>query len=84
MNKEIKKLKRKELLEILLEQTKIIEQLEQKNEELTKQVESKKIIFKEAGSLADASLQLSGIFSVAQEAAELYLKNIKEKYKENK
>lgn len=78
MNKELRKLNRKELLEILLEQTKRIEELENEVEELKEKVESKKIIFKNAGSLADASLQLSGIFTVAQEAAEIYLTNIKE------
>ncbi len=78
MNKELKKMSRKELLEILLEQTKRIEELENKIEKLTEKLESKKIIFKNAGSLADASLQLSGIFNVAQEAAEIYLNNIKE------
>lgn len=78
MNKELRKLNRKELLEILLEQTKRIEELENEIEELKEKVESKKIIFKNAGSLADASLQLSGIFTVAQEAAEIYLTNIKE------
>ena len=78
MNKELKKMSRKELLEILLEQAKRIEELENKIEKLNEKLESKKVIFKNAGSLADASLQLSGIFNVAQEAAEIYLNNIKE------
>lgn len=78
MNKELKKMSRKELLEILLEQAKRIEELENKIEKLNEKLESKKLIFKNAGSLADASLQLSGIFNVAQEAAEIYLNNIKE------
>ena len=67
MNKELKKMSRKELLEILLEQAKRIEELENKIEKLNEKLESKKVIFKNAGSLADASLQLSGIFNVAQE-----------------
>ena len=78
MNKELKKMSRKELLEILLEQAKRIEELENKIEKLNEKLESKKVIFKNAGSLADASLQLSGIFNVAQEAAEIYLNNIKD------
>lgn len=78
MNKELKKMSRKELLEILLEQAKRIEELENKIEKLNEKLESKKVIFKNAGSLADASLQLSGIFNVAQDAAEIYLNNIKE------
>ena len=85
MNKELKKLNRKELLELLLEQTKRIEELENEIDNLNKKLESKKVIFKNAGSLADAALQLSGIFSVAQEAADIYLSNIKDlKEKEQK
>ena len=85
MNKELKKLSRKELLELLLEQTKRIEELENEIDNLNKKLESKKVIFKNAGSLADAALQLSGIFSVAQEAADIYLSNIKDlKEKEEK
>lgn len=79
MNKELKKMNRKQLLEILLEQTKRIEELENIIDDLNKKIESKKIIFKNAGSLADAVIQISGIFNTAQEAADLYLKNIKEK-----
>lgn len=78
MDKELKKLNRKELLEILLEQTKRINELETEVDNLNKKLEFKKIIFKNAGSLADAALQLSGIFNVAQEAAEIYLNNIKD------
>lgn len=85
MNKELKKLNRKELLELLLEQTRRIEELENEIHNLNKKLESKKVIFKNAGSLADAALQLSGIFSVAQEAADIYLSNIKDlKEKEEK
>ena len=85
MNKELKKLSRKELLELLLEQTKRIEELENEIDNLNKKLESKKVIFKNAGSLADAALQLSGIFSVAHEAADIYLSNIKDlKEKEEK
>ena len=46
MNKELKKMSRKELLEILLEQAKRIEELENKIEKLNEKLESKKVIFK--------------------------------------
>ena len=35
-----------------------------------------------AGSIADAAVQLSGVFQAAQEAADSYLKSIKAKEKE--
>ena len=62
MNKELKKLSRKELLEILLEQTKRIEELEVKLEESEKKLESKKVSLSETGTLAEAALKLSDIF----------------------
>ena len=37
---------------------------------------------KKAGSIADAAVQLSGVFQAAQEAADSYLKSIKAKEKE--
>ncbi len=77
-SKELKKMSRKDMLVILLEQTKRIRELEEELEKANEKLESKKVIFKNAGSLADAALQLSGIFNTAQEAATIYLSNIKE------
>ena len=77
-SKELKKMSRKDMLEILLEQTKRIRELEDELEKANEKLESKKVVFKNAGSLADAALQLSGIFNTAQEAATIYLSNIKE------
>lgn len=77
--KELKKLNRSELLELLLEQCRRNEQLEQELEETKKQLESKQLTISECGSLAEASLALTGIFNEAQKAADLYLENIREK-----
>lgn len=77
-SKELKKMSRKDMLVILLEQTKRIRELEDELEKANEKLESKKVVFKNAGSLADAALQLSGIFNTAQEAATIYLSNIKE------
>ena len=77
-SKELKKMSRKDMLVILLEQTKRIRELEDELEKANEKLEAKKVVFKNAGSLADAALQLSGIFNTAQEAATIYLSNIKE------
>lgn len=81
IQKELKKLGRKELLEIILEQTKRIEELEQSLSALEKQLESKKISLNEAGTLADAALKLSNIFKNADEAIEIYKLNVEESIK---
>ena len=43
---------------------------------MTRQIESRKIELKEAGSIAQAALQLNHIFEQAQAAADMYLENI--------
>ena len=76
-DRDLQKLKRIELLEILVEQGKTIEQLEKELEETKKKLEERSLCIEEAGSIADASIQLTGIFDAAQEAACLYLEYVK-------
>lgn len=87
-DKELKKLSRAEILELLLTQTRRVEELEaklQKQEEefqkekaiLEERVASREIAIAEAGSIADASLILNGVFEAVQKAADQYLDNIK-------
>ena len=80
-NKEIKKIGKKELLEILLSQAKRIEELENELSRTKKKLESKKVLIDECGNIADSTVRLCGIFELAQETAEMYLSNIKEKCK---
>lgn len=75
--KELKKLKRGELLDLLLEVTEENEMLKQKVEELTCQLTSREVVMQNAGSIAEASLQLSGVFQAAQDAANIYLTGLK-------
>lgn len=74
--KELKRLSRLELLELTLELTRENELLRQQLEENRFLLKSRKINIEKAGSIAEAALQLSGIFEAAQEAAELYLENL--------
>lgn len=75
--KELKKLNRKQLLELLLQQAERAELLEAELE-LTKQKLNDRLIKeKEAGSIAAAALSLSGIFEAAQAAADQYLESVK-------
>ena len=46
------------------------------------QADNDRILMEKAGSIADAAVQLSGVFQAAQEAADSYLKSIKAKEKE--
>ncbi len=75
--KELKKLSRKQLLELLLKQTEYSEFLEKKLKETERKLDDKILIEAEAGSIAEASLRLNGVFEAAQAAANQYLSNIK-------
>lgn len=77
-DKELKKLSRAELLELLLEQVEENEKLCQKNLELEKQLEDRVIKISEAGSIAEAALTLNGVFEAAEAAAKQYLDSLKE------
>ena len=75
--KELLKLKRSEMLEIMLAQSREIDNLRNECDELKKQLADRRIRIEKAGSLAEASLQLTNIFVEAQKAADLYVENVK-------
>lgn len=95
---DLRKLKRVELLELLLAQAKRNEkqkeqmkelaqdyekeiQRQEKELQITKEkLDNKKIIIDKAGTLAEASLQLNGVFEAAQNAAQQYLDNLQDLY----
>lgn len=76
-DKELKKLNRAELLEIMVAQAQEIERLQTQLDEANKKLESRTIEISEAGSIANAALRLNGVFTAAEEAAAQYLENIK-------
>lgn len=76
--KELKKLSRNELLELLLQQTRRTEELEKKLEESERNLRNKTLTISNAGSIAEAALQVNGVFEAAEAAAKQYLDNIKE------
>lgn len=73
----LKKMSRKELLELLYEQGQQIDRQKQEIEDLNAQITGKEVASKEAGSIADAAMNLFNIFETAQKAADAYLDSIK-------
>ena len=73
----IRKWKRVELLELLVEQSKELDRLRLELAETKENLHKKEILLQNAGSIAEAAMQLNHIFSVAQETADQYLENIK-------
>lgn len=74
--KGLKRLNRRELLEMLLDLSKENDSLRKENLALRQKLESKTIAIDQCGSLAEAALQLNGIFEAAQAACEQYTYNI--------
>ena len=75
--KELKHFSRSELLEILISQGKKIERLQSKIDELTSKLEDRDFSVSQAGSIAEASLRVNGVYEAAQNAADQYLVNVK-------
>ena len=74
--KELKGLNRRELLELLIMQSKKIDRLQAELDEKNKKLESRDLELKESGSIAEASIRINNVFMDAQKAAEQYLENI--------
>lgn len=72
-DKELRHLSRTELLQMLLTQVEKNERLQAELDELKDQLEHKTAVFEQSGTLAEASLQLSGVFEAADRAAREYL-----------
>ena len=77
-DKELRKLKRADLLELLIDQDKQMEALKAKLAEAESSLAERSIMIEKAGSIAEASVALNGVFAAAQSAAVQYLENIKE------
>lgn len=75
-DKEVRKLSRAELLEMLIAQSNLVESLQKQLEEANQKLASRQILLQDSGSIAEASLKLSGIFEAAQNAADQYLENV--------
>ena len=75
-NKDLRRMSRKDLLEILVEQQKIIEELKSKISKYEENAESERIAIDNAGSIAEAVVSLSDIFNHAQSVADQYLHEI--------
>ena len=77
--KELRKLNRYQLLEMLIIQTERANELEKKLEEAQAKLDSREVQMTVMGSIAEASLQLSGVFEAAQNAADTFLEKAKER-----
>jgi cell division septum initiation protein DivIVA len=80
--KELKKLNRYQLLELLVIQSEQIKDMQHQIEEMQKLLDSRDIQMSVVGSIAEASLQLGGVFTAAQKSADIYLAAVQERLSE--
>ena len=78
-DKELRKLSRADLIAMMLELAKENQQLRDELDKAQRRLESKRISIEKAGSLADAALQLNGVFEAAEDACSQYARNLQER-----
>ena len=76
-DKEFKRLKRSELIEIIYEYQKREQALQSRVEALQAQLDEKNLKIQQAGSIAEATAALTGIFEATQKTADAYLEHIR-------
>ncbi len=74
---ELKLLRRVELLELLLTLSRENEDLRDRLAKAETALEERAVVLEEAGSIAEASLRLGGVFEAAQAAADRYLESVR-------
>lgn len=75
-DKELKRLSRRELLEMLIAQGKQLQTLQKKLDDAEAALRKKEITINQAGSIAEAALRLNGVFEAAEAACAQYIENI--------
>ena len=75
--KELKRLRRADLLELLIEQTEENQRLREQLDAAQAQLADRAIRIEKSGTLAEAAVQLSGVFEAAHDACARYIENIR-------
>lgn len=75
-NKELKKLSRRELVDIIYQMKKNEQQMQEEIAALQAELQDRRIRLSEAGSIAQAAVNISQVLTAAQQTADLYLQEI--------
>ncbi len=82
-NRDLKKMSRIQLIEIIYALQEDAKSLHIENEKLKKQLKLRQISMDSYGNIAEAALGLTEIFEKAQEAADLYVESVKKRADED-
>ena len=75
-DKKLRKPRRGGVLEMLIQQSERNEELEAEVKKAKTELRNRAITIENAGSLAEAALQINGVFEAADRAAKQYLRNV--------
>lgn len=82
--KEMKKLSRADLLDIIYAMKKNEDVLRSNLKEAREELNKRAIMIEKSGSIAEAALSLSGVFQAAQQAADTYIQSVRSQYESMK
>ena len=83
-DKEFKRLSRSQLIDIIYQFQLTQNELNEEIERLKKALDDRRLRVTEAGNIAEAALEITNVMQAAQEAAELYLEEIRTMREETK
>ena len=83
-DKELRKLRREDMLEIMIEQQRQLETLQKQLADAQTRLSDRDIRLEKAGSIAEAAMEMYDIFSRSQQAADDYLKAVQKRAEEQK
>ncbi len=75
--RELRRLSRAELIELLIEQMEENESLRKLLKKAQEKIEQRDIAIRSTGSIAEAALKLNGVFEAADRAAKQYLDSVR-------
>jgi hypothetical protein len=78
--KQMRKLSRADLLELLLDQTQELERVQAERDRALEQLAQREILISNAGSIAQAAMQLNHVFEAAEAAGQQYVDSLKALY----
>ena len=76
-DKELRRLSRRELLEMLIAETEENTRLRGELEQARAKLADRRILLEKSGSMAEAALRLNGVMEAADKAALQYLENVR-------
>ena len=81
-DKDLKRMSRAELLELLIDKTRENETLHAQLDEALAQLDDRMLRVEKAGTMAEAALLVNGVLDAAQRAGQQYMENMRERWRQ--